>query len=228
MLAALSKSGTFDSSSSQGVGLVSDYQSREAFWVPQSSRSNIPLPLYPYVTSDYFTEGVFKSQIISELQEGLDEVDCKRSPSELLASISANLSLRVSELAEVLKVTRPAIYSWMSSDPSLREENRKRLFSIAQIASDWSKFSNLPVGTAVRRSTLSSKSLLDLLKEDKIDREAIAELLKELADLISEEADKKKKKSVAERAKGLGIDLSKVKMSDVDYDVLTRKPFAEE
>lgn len=88
---------------------------------------------------------------------------------ETIACIRSALSLQIKELAEVLRVQRPAIYSWINGDVEPSAANRKRMQQVFRLASEWRRRCDLPADRLVRASGTDGQSVLDLLKADEID-----------------------------------------------------------
>lgn len=95
---------------------------------------------------------------------------------EMLGTIRAAFSLTVTELAQVLRVQRPAIYSWLSDDAQPREQNLQRLITIWRLASRWLSTSDVPLGQARRLPGPSGLSPLELLSQEPLSESVAAEL----------------------------------------------------
>lgn len=93
---------------------------------------------------------------------------------EMLASIRSDLSLNVSELAQVLRVQRPTVYAWMSGG-KLRRQHTERLLDVHELAREWRARHNLPLGDSVREPGLQGKTIVDLLSLRNIPRLEITE-----------------------------------------------------
>ncbi len=85
----------------------------------------------------------------------------------VIATIRSSLSLQIAEIAEILHVERPTIYTWIGGQSRPTAGNRKRLHWLYRLAQEWDDMSSTPVGEAVRQIDVSGKTLLDLLKEGK-------------------------------------------------------------
>jgi DNA-binding XRE family transcriptional regulator len=97
-------------------------------------------------------------------------IDLPRSASSKLARIRANLSLKVAELARILRVERPTIYAWMrDASIALRTENGERLDRLEEVALAWERLSKLPVGSLVRQRSDSRESVASLLEAGRND-----------------------------------------------------------
>ena len=94
--------------------------------------------------------------------------------SERLTFVQSYFNLPVSQLARILKVQRPTIYSWLRDPPStLREANFNRLELVHRLALSIHRAVKMTVSdvSAVRLS--SGETLLNVLLADKIDPETV-------------------------------------------------------
>lgn len=108
-----------------------------------------------------------------------------RSASSKLARVRSNLSLQVAELARILRVERPTVYSWMRDDSvALRAENRDRLDRLEVLAQRWESRSNLPVGALIRAPNDAGESVVSLLEQERLaDAQVLLDGLSARADL---------------------------------------------
>ena len=145
-----------------------------------------------------------------------------RSNADIIAAIRSAFSLQVKELAEILKVERPTIYSWIKDQAFPTKQNQGRLQQVYRLATTWNNLSSNPVGKAIREIGLNGTSMLDVLKDDPIDESDVMRRLKSIA------ADPAKSKlgsrrSFREIAKQRGLDLSEVSEQQDMLDVVTGK-----
>lgn len=61
----------------------------------------------------------------------------RRHVSDLVDTIRKAFRLSITELASVMRVKRPTIYSWLKDNPELRPENEERLRLMASLADEW-------------------------------------------------------------------------------------------
>jgi DNA-binding transcriptional regulator YiaG len=88
---------------------------------------------------------------------------------EKLAGIRRYLSLSVTDLAKVLHVGRPTVYSWLRDEANLRVEHARRLESIYGLARKWKTMSSRPVGAFLNRPVASGSTLMALLSAKPLD-----------------------------------------------------------
>jgi len=107
--------------------------------------------------------------------------------------VSAALSINKTQLAEILGVSRPTLYSWLDgSNP--KPGNSDRLLTILRIMSKSHVDSHHPLNARFVRNPLSedSKPLIELLKTDSCKEEEITsvfEAAKALSDKVAKQAE---------------------------------------
>ena len=127
------------------------------------------------------------------------------SITEQASEVSAALCINKSQLAEILGVSRPTLYSWFDgSNPN--PVNRDRMYAILRILSKTHIGSHNPLNARFVRNPLTekSKSLFDLLKTDPWSEEEIASVL-ETAKALSVKVVKKEE-AREERWRKLGYE----------------------
>jgi transcriptional regulator with XRE-family HTH domain len=141
------------------------------------------------------------------------------SPSKMLAIIKSELSLSITELAKIMEVERPTLYSWLSDKTTPHPTNRERMTSLYMVALEWKKLSTQSVGSLRHHVFNSGFSLVDLLKVSPISLENILSCLSDLAKLSAEKV-KSRKLTGKELAKKFGI---KIKSKPEEWDFLSGK-----
>lgn len=146
--------------------------------------------------------------------------------SSVVAEVRSSLSLQIKELAEILGVRRPTVYSWLQGDQRPQDQNRRRLLELLKVARVWKQISDQPVGKAIRTQLNGAGlSLLDQLNCEVIAFHEVEEHMR----AIAESADATpKKKSVLELAKENGFDLSRVRDQREIVDAMTGKRMQED
>jgi transcriptional regulator with XRE-family HTH domain len=132
-------------------------------------------------------------------------------PPEQIVAIRRYLSLSISDLARVLLVERPTIYSWLRSESVPRAGNLDRIRKIYLIAREWRSMSTEPVKGMLNTQYGDNPTLLALLSEEKIDEPAARRVLTTLRDALERVP---KRQSVAEIAKEKGIRLPVRELTD--------------
>ncbi len=98
-----------------------------------------------------------------------------------IASIRSSLSLKVREVAHVMLVERPTIYSWISGVAQPQKQNRNRLELIYRLATKWSEYSDLPLGHLRKEIGKEGKSVIDLLTAPDVDISSVDHMLRAAA-----------------------------------------------
>lgn len=101
-----------------------------------------------------------------------------------LTEIRDAFSLTTVQLAEVLGVSRQAIYDW-TGGKTVKPENRQRIGQILEFVEKWRELHPAPMGPVVAE-VLDGASLLDLLRADELDAQAIAGQLASIAARLGE------------------------------------------
>jgi transcriptional regulator with XRE-family HTH domain len=100
-----------------------------------------------------------------------------------LGYIKNTLSLNVSELAEVMGVTRPTVYAWAEGG-NADEPNRQRLAALKELAQEWESLCSEPLGALVRDRSEGGTRILDLIKAPELPVAEIKETFKLFAGVI--------------------------------------------
>lgn len=101
---------------------------------------------------------------------------------EQLAYVRNVLGISITDLAELLDVARPTVYSWMQ-DAQPRDEHLSRLQRIEQFAREVEMYGLAGAGKLLKRPLQSGTTLLQLMKAN----QPIASALSELAGLSRHE-----------------------------------------
>lgn len=103
------------------------------------------------------------------------------SPAEIIAEIRTAFSLQVKELAEIVGVQRPHVYSWINEESKPRGHNSDKLSWLYGLAKQWNAICAIPCGDSIRAVAQDGKSLLSLLKTGPIAEVKISYRLNTLA-----------------------------------------------
>jgi hypothetical protein len=134
-------------------------------------------------------------------------VDSERllDTQEKLAGIRRYLSTNVTNLAKVLGVGRPTVYSWLREDADLRGEHAQRLEKIYRIARKWRMMSSRPVGAFLDQPISAGETLLSLLSARTVDERAVQVAFDRIRDASSRTT---RRQGVVEAAKQRGFKLA--------------------
>ncbi len=125
--------------------------------------------------------------------------------TQALSVLQHYLSLNLSELAMVLQVSRPTIYSWLRDQSSPQAQNLARIRQISKLAKIWPGISRRPVGLHLKTPVMDGRSILDLLSQDQIDSELARAALASCAALVEREAARQRPRTAAEVAEQYGL-----------------------
>ncbi len=93
--------------------------------------------------------------------------------ADLIAEIKTTLGVSVTDLASIAGVSRQAIYDWIGGG-QVSGANYERLLKLRKVCMDWRSLANRPLGRLLRTKSAEGNSLLDLLRQDQLDRSLIA------------------------------------------------------
>jgi len=173
------------------------------------------------------TGGDSLTDLVIELNEE-EETPPALSAGDLIAAIQASLSLQIKELADVLNVKRPTIYSWINEEAEPHASNRERLQQVYQIAQAWNAQCDLPAERLIRAGDTDGVSVVDLLKAADINEDVIIARFDGLAQermRLKAEADAKRP-PMAKIAEHHGFELSSDSDQQNAIDVFTEKRFS--
>ncbi len=93
-----------------------------------------------------------------------------------VTAVQAAFGFSAATLADILRVSRPALYKWLdiAQDVTLRPENQRRLAKIEALASKWRASTNAPLNALANEPVIQERTVLDFLKDEAIDENAIA------------------------------------------------------
>jgi|SRR5271157_1787100 len=148
---------------------------------------------------------------IVRLADGNFDSDRMLDAHEKLAGIRRYLSMSVTDMAKVLHVRRPTIYSWLRNEPSLRADHSRRLEAVYNKAREWRSISSKPVGEHLDRPITPGPSLLSLLCAKTLDDAAIASRFSQIRDALNRSTNRV---SAIEAASMRGLKLSARKASN--------------
>jgi transcriptional regulator with XRE-family HTH domain len=141
---------------------------------------------------------------------------------EQVASIRSSLSLQMKELAQLVGVERPTVYSWLNQRNTPHAANRERLHALYRIARHWAQLSSAPLGKALHEVDADGESIFSLLAQTPLPVSAVRARLAHAAERAAETAPRRGT-SVRELAAKHGIDLRRVADRQDDIDIETGK-----
>jgi len=162
------------------------------------------------------TGGVANSQVLTipsftspacvcSVHVSQDEEERLLDAQEKIAGIRRYLSLNITDLAKVLNVGRPTVYSWATAPVNLHSNHRKQIDAVYEIARNWRALSSEPMGPLAREPLENGRTIIDLLSTDKMDSEAIRKAMLQVQHLQSRV---QRRLTVAEAAEKAGVKLA--------------------
>jgi DNA-binding transcriptional regulator YiaG len=104
-----------------------------------------------------------------------------RSPAEHVANIRDVLTINMSELASILRSTRPTVYAWLEGRQEPKADAAVNIRRLSQVA-DKIKLANvIQLDQLIRRPIINGSSLLDIVKANE-DPSDILQVLKSISE----------------------------------------------
>jgi hypothetical protein len=125
--------------------------------------------------------------------------------TEGLSVLQHYLSLNLSDLAAVLRVSRPTIYSWLRDESAPQAHNVSRMRQLFRVTRIWPGISRKPIGARLRTPVAEGQSVFDLLCQERIDAELVRTALVSCALLLEQDMVRLRPRSAAEIAKQHGL-----------------------
>ncbi len=147
---------------------------------------------------------------IISVSNNTTDVDRLLDVQEKLAGIRRYLSMNVTDIAKVLRVARPTVYSWFRDESSLRGSHLRRVEAVYKVARQWRRMSSQPVGEFLSQPLVSGESLLDLLSAKALDEVEIQDAFGQIQRTISRSS---RRVSVVDVARKRGFKLVTVQPS---------------
>ena len=146
------------------------------------------------------------------------------TPSRALAVIRTAFPLQISQIAEILGVSRPTVYAWIGDEQQPQPRCQERLKQIYSLAEYWNARSNLPVPASFMIAPdPAGRSLIDMLESEVIHHREVQSRLDALR-ASQEDVDST---SIAALARKYGINLESNTENIGEFDVITRRPMNE-
>jgi DNA-binding transcriptional regulator YiaG len=145
--------------------------------------------------------------------------------SDILATIRTAFPLQISQIAEILGVSRPTVYAWIRDEQQPQPRCQERLNQIYALAEFWNARCNQPVPEkTLELPDSAGVSLIDMLKEEVLNTMA---LQSRLTGLYTDLRSHPKPERITDLARKYGIDISRNRDNTAEFDVITRRPMDE-
>jgi hypothetical protein len=105
---------------------------------------------------------------------------------ERLTALQALFGLPISELAQVLGITRQGLYKWLDASKDLKVQgaNQERLSLVERIGKQWRERSAAPLGSVAREALVDGTSVLDMLVAEVINETAVSGAFDQLVAML--------------------------------------------
>jgi transcriptional regulator with XRE-family HTH domain len=110
---------------------------------------------------------------------------------ERLAAIQHYFSLNIKELAEILHVSRPTIYSWLRMEQQPQPANLTRIRELYELTRLWLTISIKPIGNWIRTPLSSGQKLVHLFSEEYLNNQTISAAFNMIGTLVEKAEDTK-------------------------------------
>jgi|GEM_PF-2700472 len=142
--------------------------------------------------------------------------------SDILATIRSAFPLQISQIAEILGVSRPTIYAWLNNEQ--QPQSLTKLSQIYALAEFWNDRCNLPAPEKTFELPDSvGVSLIDMLKAPSINVATVKNRLEDLVRTVKGSV----RLGMVEAARLRGFKLPAGGNNTAEFDVTTRRPMDE-
>lgn len=141
--------------------------------------------------------------------------------SEVVNTIRKSFALTVTDLAAVLGVERPTIYSWLKDQSTPSPARRQRMGLVLRLADGWVSATGGVVKPLLSARTATGMELLEALKEPKLwESEILAALSAQAADATRTN----RRSHLSSLARERGVEARPT----YDFDIATGRPLGQE
>jgi predicted regulator of amino acid metabolism with ACT domain len=143
--------------------------------------AEVEAPLFQFETkagSSWLSIYTAEKEVVSALQEtGASTV------AEAVNKIKTTLGIPAKDLATLLGVSRPTLYSYIKNselESNINSSKRKRAIELSDIASKLNSIFLMSPGAMVKNFSLNGVTMFELLKQDELNHEKIIAVAKEI------------------------------------------------
>jgi DNA-binding transcriptional regulator YiaG len=122
------------------------------------------------------------------------------TPTEQVLRIQQMLSLSLSDLASILKVSRPTIYKWVRKEATPHTQNVARIMDIFKVMRRWRMYSDGRLRDYVRTPMVGGQSIVGLLCSGQLDVNKLDAAFARVADAMDRERSSRRLVRVIEAA----------------------------
>ena len=149
-------------------------------------RVNKQLRLHTYHLSSTGGGPDFQINAVKCLTRWGQMISDMATPAKLLASLRTTFMLSVQDAAAVLQVSRPTVYQWQTLEQMEQiraRRDRERLLTVYRLAKEWDSLGNLSGRWLTLPLERLGKTVLEILQDEVIDRDALIVAHHEIAAL---------------------------------------------
>ncbi|CAN5405688.1 hypothetical protein BH09ACT1_BH09ACT1_21370 [soil metagenome] len=141
--------------------------------------------------------------------------------SEIVNSIRTAFGLSITDLAAVLGVERPTIYSWLRDQSIPSAVRMPRMSLVLRLADTWTAKSGAETAPVLSAHTQSGKTLLEALKEPSLWES-------EILSALNTQAASSGLRSRPSRLSALARERGLENVASAEFDIATNRPFGPE
>lgn len=151
---------------------------------------------------------------------------------EQIATLKSSLSLQVKELAQILGVERPTIYSWINGRTPPRPASREKLVALYRLAQQWNRLATSPLGSALHEADEEGTTLFHLLGNPRLPARRVTNRLNAIAQARKsaeqQASSNRPKVTLRDLTKKHGMDLDAAADQQDELDLETGKRISPE
>ena len=131
----------------------------------------LPSPMIFESSGQAFDSNIQEELFLSEAVS--DEKKSQVLTSTPVEHLKSTLGINISETADILQITRQAIYDWKSGKAIPSSKNQERINKLIAICKHWENENLGPIRHLIRQNIWNDYSLFDLLCKDELDEKLI-------------------------------------------------------
>lgn len=142
----------------------------------------------------------YEEPTVASRSEALDDQEPRYEVTDALAHVRSALGLSISDLAAVLEVTRPTVYSWIKGEQEPRAGSWRRVRELQQVAQRAEAYELPRMSRLVRRPLPNGPSVLERLRGGDPVSDEVFRALAELAQAEQNQRDSGKGQESSRRS----------------------------
>ena len=114
-----------------------------------------------------------------------DKINKLATTSQMLSEINEAFGLPVKDYERIFNIKRATYYNWKKGMEPADQNHSQKIDALYEIASEVKQFNHHAYGRLAKTRPVNGKTLLDLLSESPINKQAVIETCKNLTQLIT-------------------------------------------